>query len=75
LRPDRGVAYSVVGFEEWLLKEGPIMSQQVRSDRVNVSPAGKSTWLSRFGLWTGLVLLAAVAIGVFALVACKASRW
>jgi hypothetical protein len=58
-----------------LLKEEPIMSQQVRSDRVNESPAGKSTWLSRFGLWTGLVLVAAVAVGVFALVACKASRW
>jgi hypothetical protein len=32
--------------------------------------------LTRFGVWTGLALLAAVATAVFALVACKsASHW
>jgi hypothetical protein len=41
-------------------------------------PISKKNWLSRFGLWTGMALVAGLATAVFALVACKglgSSRW
>ncbi len=49
------------------------MSKSENSDRGNENPVQTTRWLSRFGLWSALLLLAVAAGTVFTICACKTS--
>ena len=54
------------------------MSQSENPNRDIENPFRKKSWLNKIGLWTALLTLTVVAVGVFALCACKTSgsgRW
>jgi len=51
------------------------MSQSNKVERGNGKNARTTSGLKRLGMWAALTLLTLAAATVFALAACKSSRW